>query len=83
MEIKQGFEFVDGSFETTTGELICVCNKKYNSVNLCFKENMNVPFAKIRLYSRDTLMEAEAVFESAVYLGNEIARRWNDAVSKK
>jgi hypothetical protein len=75
MEIKQGFEFVTGNFETTTGELICVCNKKYNSVDLCFKENMNISFAKIRLHSRDTLKNAEAVFESAACLGNEIARR--------
>ncbi len=80
MEINQKFEFVDGSFETTTGKLICVPSKKYNSVRLCFKESMNISFAEIRLHSKGK--DAEAVFESAVCLGNEIARRWNDATEK-
>ena len=80
MEINQKFEFVDGSFETTTGELVCVSKKKYNSVDLCFRESMNIPFATIRLHSKGK--DAEAVYESAVCLGNEIARRWNDAEEK-
>jgi hypothetical protein len=82
-EIKHLFEFVDGNFETETGELICVGNKKYGSVTLCFKGPMHISFANIKLHSNPLLREADAVFDDAITLGNEIARRWNSAEVKK
>jgi len=79
MKIGHRFQGVSGDFDSSTGELICVQNKKYGSVNLCFRENMNVPFASIRLHSSDLAMDADAVFPDAARLGEEIARRWNSA----
>ena len=77
VEIKHKIEFVDGPFDTMTGKLICVGNRKHGTVSLCFKANMNIGFAKIRLHSRDRAIDADAVFEDALSLGKEIARRWN------
>lgn len=77
MKINHRIEFVDGSFETTTGELVCVKSQKNTSVRLCFKDNMNVPFAAIKLYSRDRYVDAKATFEDAARLGDEMAKRWN------
>lgn len=76
-KIQQLFKFVDGPFDTDTGELACVGNSKYGRVDLCFKADMYVPFAKIKLHSRDLAVDADAVFDDAVALGNEICRRWN------
>jgi hypothetical protein len=78
MEINTKIKFVEGSFDTKTGELICVPHKKYGEVSLCFKSNMHVPFAKIKLHSEDLAVDADAVFEDAVKLGEEIVRRWNE-----
>ena len=77
MEINHKIQFVEGAFETDTDELICTGSRKYGEVNLCFKANMHVPFAKIKLHSRDRFIDADAVFNDAMKLGNEIAERWN------
>jgi len=44
---------------------------------------MNIEFARIRLHSRDLSVDAEAVFEDAMELGHEIARRWNTPIKTK
>lgn len=77
MEISHRFEFIDGSFDTEIGELICVGNKKYGAVDLCFKGNMHISFAQIKLHSGNKAIDADAVFDDAMKLGNEIVRRWN------
>jgi len=77
MEIKQKFQFVDGSFDTEHGELICVRKNKYCLVELCFKEHMYIPFAKIKLHSKDTYADAKEVMDDAYNLGQEICKRWN------
>ena len=77
-KINHKFPHVDGSFDTDSGKLICVVKKKYGSVDLCFKESMYIPFAKIRLHSRDRYVDAMAVMDDAQKLGDEIANRWND-----
>lgn len=76
-EINHLIEFVTGPFDTTTGKLVCVKSPKYGRVELCFKESMNIPFAQIKLHTRDRAVDADAVLESAYTLGQEIARRWN------
>lgn len=78
-EINHLIEFVNGPFDTTTGKLVCVKSPKYGKVELCFAENMNIPFACIKLHTRDRAVDADAVLESAYTLGQEIARRWNAA----
>jgi len=83
MEINHKFRFVDGAFETATGELVCVPHQKYGEVVLCFKCNMNVEFAKIKLHSKDLAIDADAVFDDAYKLGEEIARRWNECEEKR
>lgn len=82
MLINQKFDFVEGAFDTETGELICVEKSKYAEVTLCFKENMHIPFARIKLHSRDTFGEAKATMADAYKLGEEICKRWN-AFKKK
>jgi hypothetical protein len=82
MEIGHRFTHVEGNFETKTGELICVSSKKYEEVRLCFKENMNISFARIKLYSSDLHRDEQVVFEDAVKLGEEICRRWNECETK-
>lgn len=79
MKINHLIQNVEGPFDTDTGTLICVQSKKYGEVELCFAEGLNIPFAKIKLYTRDRAVDADAVFADAVNLGEEIARRWNAA----
>lgn len=78
MEISHRIEYVEGDFDTLTGELVAVQNPKYGSVCLCFKENMNITFAEIKLHSKDLAIDADAVLDSAYSLANEIARRFNE-----
>ncbi len=83
MKIKTKIRFVEGDFDTKNGELVCVKSNKYSSVELCFKtDSLHVPFAKIKLHSRDTAVDADAVFEDAGKLGDEIVRRWNESKTK-
>ena len=83
MKIKQRFEFVEGDFDTDTEKLVCVQRRKYGEVLLCFEEGMNYPFSRIKLHAEDRAVEADAVFDDAVNLCEEIARRWNDEASLK
>lgn len=78
MKIKQKFEFVEGDFDTEKGELICVRNDKYCEVKLCFKEKMFIPFATIKLHSKDLYIDAKEVLDDAYNLGMEICKRWNN-----
>jgi hypothetical protein len=78
MKIKQKFDFVEGDFDTEDGKLICVRKDKYAEVTLCLKENMYIPFAKIKLYSTNKYLDAKEVMDDAYNLGNEICKRWND-----
>lgn len=82
-EIDHRFDCVQGTFDTKSGKLVCVGNENYGEVLLCFKENMNIPFAQINLYSRDLAVDADAVFDDALKLGEEIARRWNECEEKR
>lgn len=77
MEINHKFNFVEGAIDTETDKLICTTSNKYAETKLCFKASMNVPFAKIKLYSKDLFIDAKAVNEDAYKLGKEICKRWN------
>jgi len=79
MRIKQKFDFVEGEFETDTVEMICMPDKRYGLVELALKAGMNYPVARIRLHSKDRLVHALEVFDSAKALGDEICKRWNAA----
>jgi hypothetical protein len=87
MVINQLFDNTTGVFETKTGNLVCVPNKKYGSVDLCFsgcsRTSFNVPFARIKLHSRDRAVDADVVFDDARKLGEEMARRWNESTDKQ
>jgi hypothetical protein len=79
MEINHKFEFVNGTFDTDTGKIVCVPYKKYETVELCFKtDSFNIPFAIIKLHSKDRYLDAKDVFDDAVKLGKEIEKRWNN-----
>lgn len=75
--INHKIEFIDGPFDMSSGELICVKSPKYGRVDLCFKSGMNIPFARIVLHTNDRAVDAGAVIDDAYRLGQEIARRWN------
>lgn len=77
MEIHQKFDHIEGTFDMSTGELICVGNPKYSRVDLCFKGSMHIAFAQIKLHSKDRAVDAAAVYDDALILGAEIAQRWN------
>lgn len=77
MILKQKWAFVEGDIDTDTVEMVSVAKKKYVEVDLCFRAGMNIPFATIKLHSRDLFVDADEVFEDAASLGEEIARRWN------
>lgn len=76
--ITPRFKYVEGPFDMATGKLSCVRMPKYASVWLCFRENMNISFASIKLHDSDRLFDAQAVMEDAGRLGDEIVRRWNE-----
>ncbi len=77
MQINQQFEFVKGPFDTETGELVCVQNSTHTRVDLCFKANMNIPFAQIKLFDDGLYVSAKATINDAYALGQEICKRWN------
>lgn len=91
MQINQKFRFVEGSFETLTGQIKCVQSQKHLEVELCFctgsadsdTPGMYIPFAQIKLYHSGLRIDAEATFNDAVNLGKEIARRWNECPDKQ
>lgn len=86
MEIAPIFEFIEGGFDTKDTKMICVQNSKYGDVSLCVKGNKdkgwNIPIAKVKLHSRDLARDADEVFDDAVNLCTEIARRWNECETK-
>ena len=82
MEINQRWAYVDGTFDTETAELICIPSHKYRSVDICIKGPMHIGFAQIKLYSGNKFVDADAVYNDAVALGEEIARRWNAEAKK-
>jgi hypothetical protein len=75
MTIQHKIEFVDGDFDTLTGELVCVKSPKYSTVELCFKSDMYIPFTRIVLHTENTAKEADSFMEHAYNLGKEITRR--------
>ena len=77
MLINHKFDFVEGALDTDSGELVCIKSKKHCEVLICVKGSMNVPIAKIKLHSRDSYVDAQAVFQDACNLGDEIVKRWN------
>ncbi|WP_300440638.1 hypothetical protein [Christiangramia sp.] len=83
MEIGHDFNFVNGAFDTKQGELVAVQKNKYKEVHLCFKANMNIPFAKIKLHSADRFESADKVMNDAYQLATEIARRFNEFPKEK
>lgn len=83
MDIKHRIADVTGAFNTDTGRLVCVPLPKYCEVLLCFKAQMNIPFAKIKLHTEDRYFDASAVFSDATALGTEIAARWNEFPAMK
>lgn len=78
MILKHKIAFVEGDIDTERVQLISVHNPKYGRIDLCFKANMHIPFAKIKLHSTDTYGDAKKVENDAARLGNEIAKRWNE-----
>lgn len=77
MEITPKMKHVEGSFDTKTGELVCVPSKKNGTIQLCMKSNFNLPIAEIRIFDSGRHVDFIETFEDASNLGNEICRRFN------
>ena len=80
MNITPKLNFVSGSFDTDTCEMVCVSKWKYRTVELCIKSSngWNIPIGELKLYDSDLFKDADLTFDDAAALGNEIARRWNE-----
>lgn len=85
MEITPIMDFVSGSFNTKEAEMVSLSKWKYRTVELCIKSDngWNVPVAEIKLYDSELFKDADATFDSAKVLGEEIARRWNECTDKR
>lgn len=77
MEITPKIKHVEGSFDTKTGELVCVPSKKNGTVQLCLKSDFNLPIAEIRIYDSERYVDFVETFDDASKLGKEICRRFN------
>lgn len=82
MILKHKIDFVEGDIDTETQKLSCCGNRKYGQVSLCFDCRMSIGFASIKLHSSGTAKDADAVFNDAHKLGEEIARRWNKELER-
>lgn len=66
----------DGPFNMKTGKLSF--SNGLGPAHLCFKENVNIRFAKITLHEeRANKVNREQTWGDAARLGAEICRRWN------
>jgi hypothetical protein len=87
MKITPKFNFVEGDFDTVDTHMLCVPHRKYGQVDLCIKSDKdsgwNIPISRIKLHSKDLAVDADEVFDDAVRLCEEIARRWNGCETKK
>lgn len=87
MIITPNFQFVSGGFDTTSTKMECVVNIKYFSVELCVKSDndtgWNIPIAKLKLASGNTVGDTEPIYDDMCKFGYEIARRWNECETKK
>lgn len=77
MEITPKLTHVEGSFDTKTGELVCVPSKKNGTVQLCLKSDFNLPIAEIKIYDSERYVDFVETFDDASKLGKEICRRFN------
>jgi hypothetical protein len=52
---------------------------------LCLEsdDGINIPIARIKLFSNDLFVDFIETFDDASKLGEEIARRWNEFKDKK
>ena len=82
-ELKHKFKNVIGSISVDELKIVSVSSQKHATVKLCIKSNMHIPFAQIRLYDTNLLQDAEATFESAKILGEEIEKRWTKSAQDK
>lgn len=81
MRIKFIYDLLKGFFETNEVKMLCLPNEKEGKVELSFKEKSGGwynPIGAVKLYSKDSDDDFKATLEDATYLGNEIARRWNE-----
>lgn len=77
MKIKISGKYIAGEVDTDKIELVCIHYKKYNSVELAFRESdncSNIVFTEI-----DPMIP----YDDACKFGDEIVRRWNEFNNNK
>lgn len=59
--------------------------KNRGRIDLCLEsdDGINIPIARIKLFSNDLFVDFIETFDDASKLGEEIARRWNEFKDKK
>ena len=85
MRLKQNFSCCTGTLDSKS-EMVCVPDRKYFIVELCLKDKesgWNIPISKVKLHHGETVGDVKDVFDDAVKLGEEIARRYNECEVKK
>jgi hypothetical protein len=79
--IKIRMEFASGEVAISDIKMYCIAKKKYAEVRLGITDNdkgcMIVPIADIKLYDSGLAKDADACFEDAEKLCEEIAKIWN------
>ncbi|MDR1340115.1 MAG: hypothetical protein LBK58_08705 [Prevotellaceae bacterium] len=85
MEITPKWDLCEGSFDTKDVKMTCVGSDRQGSIVLGVSEphcSTIYPVAKIKLFSRDLYVDFKETCDDAKKLGDEIARRWNEAEEK-
>ena len=72
MIITPKIDYLEGYFDTKKVRMNCIPSKNRGRIDLCLEsdDGINIPIAKIKLFSNDLF-------------GEEIARRWNEFKDKK
>jgi hypothetical protein len=85
MKITPKWDFVRGCFDTKDVKMLCIGKDSHGKVVLSIKEShstLNYPIAEINLFSGGRYLDFKETYDEAVKLGDEIARRWNEAEEK-
>lgn len=85
MIITPKIDYLEGCFDTKKVRMSCVPLKNRGRIDLCLEsdDGINIPIAKIKLFSKDLFVDFIETFDDASKLGEEIARRWNEFKDKK
>lgn len=85
MIITPKIDYLEGCFDTKKVRMSCTPSKNRGRIDLCLEsdDGINIPIAKIKLFSNDLFVDFIETFDDASKFREEIARRWNEFKDKK